>query len=175
MSEQNAYFAGGCFWCVAPIFRIRPGVLRVVSGYCGGAERNPTYGEVKAQKTGHRETVRVTYEEEKISFEELLDVFLAGVDPYDGEGQYIDRGRSYTLAVYPVDGRQEAAAKRAIAALQKKTGRRIFVSVEPFVSFFAAEEEHQDYDKKNPEAFLRELEESGRIAPREKPSERSKS
>lgn len=166
MSEKNAYFAGGCFWCVAPIFRIRPGVLRVVSGYSGGTEEDPTYEEVKSQKTGHRETVCVTYEEEKISFEELLDVFLAGVDPYDGEGQYIDRGRSYTLAVYPVDAAQKDAAERAIRALREKTGREIAVSVEPFLSFFAAEEEHQDYDRKNPEAFLRELEESGRLAAR---------
>ena len=163
MTERKAYFAGGCFWCIAPVFRIRPGVLRVVSGYCGGAEQNPTYEEVKAQRTGHRETVCVTYDAERISFEELLDVFLAGVDPYDAEGQYIDRGRSYTLAVYAVDGAQKEAAKRAVRALREKTGREVAVSVEPFSAFFEAEEEHQDYDKKNPEAFLRELEESGRI------------
>lgn len=157
---KNAYFAGGCFWCVTPIFKIQSGVEAVVSGFSGGDEAGATYADVKAQRTGHRETVKIVYDEDVISYEKLLDIFLANVDVEDGEGQFIDRGRSYTLAVYYNDGVERAAAEKKIEEL-KKTGK-VEVAVEPFKFFIEAPEEHQDYYLKNPEAFGRELEESGR-------------
>ena len=160
---EQAYFAGGCFWCITPTFREMEGVYRVVSGYSGGMEADPTYQDVKHQRTGHRETIRVDYDPEKVTFPELMDIFLSGVDPFDPDGQFIDRGHSYTLAVYWLDPGQREAAETAIAALAEESGREVCVSIEPFRSFYTAEEEHQDYYRKNPEAFRRELIESGRI------------
>ena len=97
---MKAYFAGGCFWCITPIFAETEGVIKVTSGFSGGKEVNPSYEDVKKQKTMHRETIEIEYNNEVISFKELLEIFLTHVDLFDGEGQYIDRGRSYSLAVY---------------------------------------------------------------------------
>ena len=162
---KTAYFAGGCFWCITPTFREMEGVSAVVSGYCGGREENPTYEDVKYQRTGHRETVAIAYDPETVSYETLLDVFLGGVDPFDPGGQFIDRGHSYTLAVYYENEAEQQLAASAIRALEEASGRPVYISLEPFAAFYPAEEEHQDYYRKNPEAFRRELIESGRYKP----------
>ena len=159
----NAYFAGGCFWCITPTFREWKGVSQVVSGYSGGLEENPTYEAVKQQLTSHRETIRIDYDPEVVSFETLLEIFLGGVDPFDAGGQFIDRGHSYTLAIYWLDEAQKAAAEAAIRALEQDAGKPVFIAIEPFRNFYTAEEYHQNYDLKNPEAFRKELEESGRL------------
>ena len=159
----TAYFAGGCFWCITPTFQEMVGVRRVVSGYSGGEEAEPSYEDVKYQRTGHRETIAITYNEEKLTYGQLLDVFLANVDPFDEGGQFIDRGHSYTLAVYYETEEERALAEAAIRELEQTSGRQVFVAVEPFKTFYAAEEYHQDYYRKNPEAFRKELVESGRI------------
>ena len=160
---KTAYFAGGCFWCITPTFQEMEGVYKVVSGYSGGDEEAPTYLDVKYQRTRHRETIRIDYDEEKVGYEDLISIFLAGVDPFDGGGQFIDRGHSYTLAVYHEDDRERSVALDAIAALEKESGQQVHISVEPFKSFWTAEEEHQDYYLKHPEEFRKELIESGRI------------
>ena len=160
---KTAYFAGGCFWCITPTFQEMEGVYKVVSGYSGGDEEAPTYLDVKYQRTRHRGTIRIDYDEEKVGYEDLISIFLAGVDPFDGGGQFIDRGHSYTLAVYHEDDRERSVALDAIAALEKESGQQVHISVEPFKSFYAAEEEHQDYYLKHPEEFRKELIESGRI------------
>ena len=95
-SIETAYFAGGCFWCITPTFKETEGVLDVISGYSGGEEAAPSYLDVKYQRTGHRETIRIDFDPEKVSFEQLFDIFLCGVDPFDAGGQFIDRGHSYT-------------------------------------------------------------------------------
>lgn len=163
MKPETAYFAGGCFWCITPAFREMEGVVAVRSGYSGGWETNPVYADVKHQRTGHRETIRLDFDPERVSFETLLDLFLESVDPFDGEGQFIDRGHSYTLAVYWTSQEQHAAAQARIARLAEASGRHVWVSLEPFASFYDAEEEHQDYDLKHPEEFRQELIDSGRI------------
>lgn len=160
---DTAYFAGGCFWCITPAFDMTPGVRKVVSGYSGGTEDAPTYEDVKYQRTGHRETIRIDYNSEKVGFDKLLEIFLNGVDPFDNGGQFIDRGHSYTLAIYYQNEAQQAAAKAALTALEASTGRNPAIALEPFTGFWPAEEYHQDYYKKNPEAFRKELIESGRI------------
>ncbi len=159
---KTAYLAGGCFWCITPIFKIYDGVGSVVSGYSGGDEDHPRYEDVKAQRTGHRETLSVEYDPEQIDYSFLLEIFLANIDPYDGEGQFIDRGHSYTPAIYWCDAEQKAAAEKALAAYEAEHGEGVKVALEPFKSFWEAEEYHQDYYLKNPEAFERELVESGR-------------
>lgn len=162
---ETAYFAGGCFWCITPTFRETEGVAQVVSGYSGGAEINPVYEDVKSQKTGHRETIRIDFDPAKVSFRELFDIFLSGVDPFDAGGQYIDRGHSYTLAVYFLSEEQKQTAEAGIRQLEEEAGQTVCISLEPFRNFYTAEEYHQNYDLKNPEAFERELTESGRKKP----------
>ena len=159
----TAYFAGGCFWCITPTFQEMVGVRRVTSGYSGGEESAPTYEDVKHQRTGHRETIAITYNEGKLTYRALLDVFLANVDPFDEGGQFIDRGHSYTLAVYYQTEEERDAAQTAVKTLEETSGKKVYVAVEPFKTFYAAEEYHQDYYLKNPEAFRKELVESGRI------------
>ena len=160
---KYAYFAGGCFWCITPVFAAEPGVISVVSGYCGGDEEDPTYEDVKAQRTGHRETVRIEYDADLIGYSSLLSLFLGSVDIEDGGGQFIDRGRSYTLAVYYTNDEEKRSAEDALAALRETHGS-VCVSVEPYKKFFAAEDRHQDYYKKEPEKFMQELISSGRGA-----------
>jgi len=159
---KTAYFAGGCFWCITPVFKETLGVLSVTSGYSGGDEINPTYEDVKSQKTGHRETICVEYEDEIISYDSLFDIYLGGIDPYDAGGQFIDRGHSYTLAVYCTDESQHKTAEAKIKWAEAKCGQKIYIALEPFKAFYKAEEYHQDYYLKNPEAFEKELMESGR-------------
>ena len=161
-NRETAYFAGGCFWCITPTFRETDGVTDVVSGYSGGKEENPAYKDVKNQNTGHRETIRIDFDPEKVSFARLFEIFLSGVDPFDGGGQFIDRGHSYTLAVYYMSEAQRRTAEEQIAALEASSGRPVCISVEPFRSFWRAEEEHQDYYLKHPEEFEQELIDSGR-------------
>ncbi len=158
---KKAYFAGGCFWCVTPIYKMY-GVSSVVCGYSGGDEVNPTYEDVKAQKTGHRETIMLEYDPEKVSYSDLLEIYFANVDPFDAEGQYIDKGFSYTLAIFYNDEIERQLAADGISRLEKESGKKVEVAVLPFKSFYKAEEYHQDYYLKNPEAFEKELIESGR-------------
>ena len=160
---KTAYFAGGCFWCVTPTFQELPGVASVTSGYSGGIEENPAYEDVKHQRTGHRETIRIDYDPEVVSYGELLDIFINGVDPFDEGGQYIDRGHSYTLAVYYETPEEQALALAAIRQLEAEAGQKVYISVEPFSVFYTAEEEHQDYYRKHPEEFRQELIDSGRL------------
>lgn len=160
---DSAYFAGGCFWCITPTFKKMKGVSNVVSGYSGGEEENPVYEDVKYQRTGHRETIQIGYDPEQVSFEALMDVFLSSVDPFDPDGQFIDRGFSYTLAVYYLSEGQRIAAEAKLRELEQESGKTVYIRVEPFRSFWRAEEYHQDYYLKHPEEFRQELISSGRI------------
>lgn len=160
---MKAYFAGGCFWCMEKPFHILDGVISAISGYCGGTEPNPTYELVKSQQTLHRETVCIEFDPEIVSFGELLDMYFNGIDPFDAEGQFIDRGRSYTCAVYYTNPDQRKEAENRISVLEQQSGKKIAVSVETYVKFWPAEEYHQDFARKNPVAYQRELETSGRL------------
>jgi len=160
---KTAYFAGGCFWCITPTFQEMDGVYGVVSGYSGGDEPDPSYEDVKYQRTGHRETIRIDYDPGKVSYAELFEIFLNGVDPFDAGGQFIDRGHSYTLAVYYLSGEEQTIAREQIKKLEETAGQPVHISVEPFKSFYSAEEYHQNYYLKHPEEFRQELIDSGRI------------
>ena len=158
---MRAYFAGGCFWCMTPIFKMY-GVDRVVCGYSGGDESQPAYKDVKAQKTGHRETIMLDYDPSRVTYDKLLDIYFANVDPFDPGGQFIDRGHSYSLAIYYQSEKEKEKASARISKLQSESGKKVYVTLEPFKTFFEAEEEHQDYYLKHPEEFEKELIESGR-------------
>lgn len=160
---KKAYFAAGCFWCITPFFQESDGVDTVTAGYAGGTEENPTYLDVKHQKTHHRETIRVEYDPDVIDYCCLMDIFLKGVDPFDPGGQFIDRGHSYTLAVYYLTEAEKQIATEKIRTLEEHSGKTACISIEPFRNFYPAEEEHQDYYRRHPEEFRRELIESGRM------------
>ena len=148
---KTATFAGGCFWCMEPAFERVKGVVSATSGYTGGWKGNPTYEEVSAGVTGHRESVEVLYDPAQVSYAKLLDVFWHNVDPTDNTGQFCDKGNQYKSAIFYHDASEKAAAeasKKAILAAGRVT--RIYTDILPAGPFFKAEEYHQDYYKKNP-------------------------
>ena len=149
---RKATFAGGCFWCMQPPFRMLEGVIDVVSGYAGGVKANPTYEEVSSGNTGHLESVQVTYDPEQISYDALLDTFWKQIDPTDPAGQFADKGSQYRTAIFFHDEEQKRlaeASKRALDA-SGKFAKPVATEIRPYTNFYPAEEYHQDYDQKNP-------------------------
>lgn len=147
-----ATFAGGCFWCMEPPFDKIEGVTATTSGYMGGSGEDATYEQVSAGVTGHFEVVQVVYDPNKVSYEQLLDVFWANVDPLDGAGQFCDKGEQYRSAIFYHDQQQQAWAQKSVRVLQK-SGRlsgKIATQVLPAEDFYPAEDYHQDYYQKNP-------------------------
>ena len=149
-ADKVAYFAGGCFWCTEADFEKIDGVGDVISGFMGGAESNPTYRDVAYGRTTHRETVKVPYDDSKVSYQQLLSAFWRMHDPSDGKGSFVDRGRHYSSAIFYVDAEQKRLAEGAIAALKKsgKFDRPITTELAKADGFYAAEDYHQDYYKK---------------------------
>jgi peptide methionine sulfoxide reductase msrA/msrB len=147
-----ATFAGGCFWCMEPAFQSLDGVVEVLSGYTGGDEVDPTYQEVASGRTGHREAVRVRYDPEKVSYQELLDVFWRQIDPTDPGGQFADRGPQYQTAIFVGNEaeRQLAEASKVALAESWKFDRPIVTEILAAGPFYPAEDYHQDYSEKNP-------------------------
>ena len=152
---DTATFAGGCFWCMEPPFEALPGVLSVTSGFSGGPEKDPTYQQVSAGLTGHRESIQVVYDAKKITYAKLLDVYWHNIDPTQDDGQFCDRGKQYRSAIFfrGVSQRRSAEeSKRAIVASKRLKGP-IVTPILPFTAFYPAEDYHQDYYKKNPEHY----------------------
>jgi len=159
-----ATFAGGCFWCVESAFDGVDGVLEAVSGYTGGEQANPTYAEVSSGGSGHIEAVQIGYKPEKISYEELLDIFWRQIDPTDAGGQFADRGSQYTTAVFYHDEAQRAAAVESRDVLDRSArfDKSIVTKIVPAGPFFPAETYHQDYARKNPRHYKQYRYGSGR-------------
>lgn len=145
---RTAIFAGGCFWCVESDFDGVPGVLSTISGYIGGTTENPTYYDHTA--ANHREAVKIDYDSTKVNYATLLDVFWHSVDPTDDGGQFCDRGHSYTTAVYAVDAGDLAEAEKSKKAAEAELGKPIVTEITAAPAFWPAEDNHQDYYKKNP-------------------------
>ena len=148
--SAKATFAGGCFWCTESDLAKVPGVIDVVSGYTGGHVKSATYEQVSAGGTGHRESVEVTYDPKRISYPQLLDAFWHDVDPFDDTGQFCDKGDQYRSAIFYHNAEQKRLAEASKAALEKRFGKKIVTDILPAGPFYAAEEYHQDYAKKNP-------------------------
>ena len=148
---EKATFAGGCFWCMEPPFEKLDGVMDVVSGYTGGTKNKPTYEEVTSGKTGHLESVQILYDPAKISYEKLLDVFWRQIDPTDPGGQFVDRGSSYTSAIFYHTREQKRIAEEAKQKLEESGiySKPLVTEILPAKEFYPAEEYHQDYYKKN--------------------------
>ncbi|MEM7615347.1 MAG: peptide-methionine (S)-S-oxide reductase MsrA, partial [Pseudomonadota bacterium] len=112
---QSLVVAGGCFWCVESDFDKVEGVQETVSGYSGGTLENPTYRDVGRKNTGHLEVVRITYDAEVVSYDELVHLFLRSIDPLDAGGQFCDRGEHYTTAIFAATPEELSAAQAAVA------------------------------------------------------------
>lgn len=150
---EKAIFAGGCFWCVEADLEKLPGVRDVVSGYAGGKTEKPTYKNY--ERGGHREVVEVDFDETKISYRELVDVFLRTIDVTDAGGQFCDRGYGYSSAIHPLDGKQAEAARAAVADANARLGGKVVTPVEGAVKFWPAEDYHQSYYKSDVRTLTR--------------------
>lgn len=144
-SAETAIFAGGCFWCVESDMDHVPGVTSTVSGYSGGTLANPTY----SNHEGHREVLKVEFDPAKVSYDQLVRIFLRTIDPTDDGGQFCDRGHAYTTAVYAVGDAQLASAKAAKAEAEKQLGVKLATEVAPAKAFTEAEDYHQNYYQVN--------------------------
>ena len=147
----TATFAGGCFWCMEPPFENTEGVIDVVAGYTGGHLENPTYEQVVSGTTGHYEAVLVTYDPEKVTYKQLLDVFWHQIDPTDDGGQFADRGTQYFTAIFYHNKEQKEQAEESRKALDASDifDKPVVTAILPAETFYRAEEYHQDYYKKN--------------------------
>lgn len=159
---DTIYLAGGCFWCIGDYLLSFNGIKDVIAGYSGGDEKDATYKEVKAQLTGHRETVKIIFDNTVITKDEIIDIYFSYVDPFDKEGQFIDKGFSYTLAMYYQNKEEKELFLKKRAELQKSVELEVFIAIEPFKFFIDAEEYHQHYGEKNKDEFEKELINSNR-------------
>jgi peptide-methionine (S)-S-oxide reductase len=147
---RDAVFAGGCFWCLEGPYDALPGVIETQAGYIGGKLPNPTYEDVSSGTSGHIEAMRVVYDPDKVDFEKLLAVFWRNIDPTDAGGQFCDRGPQYRSAIFFGNEAEEALARAGKAKLEEARGFKIATEILSRTEFYAAEEYHQDYYKKNP-------------------------
>ena len=147
---KTAIFAGGCFWCMEHSFDALDGVTDVQSGFAGGHVDDPTYKQVSAGGTGHREVVQVTYNPAVIGFDKLLETYWRNIDPFDAGGQFCDQGDQYTAAIFVGDGEERTLAEVSKAAMEKRFSEKIVTAIVPVAKFYPAEEYHQDYYLKNP-------------------------
>jgi len=145
MSEQQAILASGCFWCTEAIFNDVIGIAAVESGYIGGHTDNPTYRQVCTGKTGHAEAIRITFDSEAISFDEVLDIFFTTHDPTQLNRQGNDVGTQYRSAIFPLDSTQKAAIEPAMQRAAAEWSSPIVTSIEEPTKWYPAEDYHQQY------------------------------
>lgn len=151
-ATARAIFAGGCFWCMEQPFDLLPGVVSTTSGYIGGHKVDPSYQEVSAGGTGHAEAVEVVFDPQRVSYEQLLEVFWRNIDPTDAGGQFVDRGSQYRSGIFYLNEVQRQLAEDSKDALTK-TGpfkKPIVTEIVAATEFYPAEDYHQDYYQNNP-------------------------
>src|SRR5882672_9645939 len=165
-ATRTAIFAGGCFWCIQPAFDKANGVIKTVVGYSGGTEPNPTYQLVSSERTNYRESIEITYNPAKISYEQLLDIYWRQIDPTQADGQFTDVGPSYRAAIFygNDDEKKIAEVSKEKLAHSGKFKKPIVTEVLPALKFWPAEDYHQKYSEKNPEHFEAFEHGSGRIS-----------
>ena len=148
--KKTIYLAGGCFWGTQRYFDCLPGILETEVGYANGKTANPSYEQVKHENTGHAETVKVVYDPEQISLEELLEQYYKVIDPTSVNKQGGDVGVQYRTGIYYTEPAEGALAEKSLAELQKQYSKPLAVECEPLENFYTAEEYHQKYLEKNP-------------------------
>src|SRR5690606_15055847 len=146
-------FAGGCFWCTEAVFLRIEGVEKVVSGYTGGQIKNPGYREICTGRTGHAEAIQVFYDEQKISYKELLGIFFATHDPTTLNRQGNDVGTQYRSSIFYNSDIQKQEAEEVISHLEKEAifDNPIVTEVVPLGAYYNAEEDHHNYYNQNSE------------------------
>jgi peptide methionine sulfoxide reductase msrA/msrB len=153
MTEAKAYYAGGCFWGVEHLFQSKTGVLDAVSGYMGGTLEDPTYQDVLTGRTGHLEAVEITYDPDRVSYEELTRYFFEIHDPTQSNGQGPDIGAQYLSAVFYSSEDEKQITEKLIGLLKDK-GYNVVTEIIPADTFWKAEDYHQDYYvKKNQQPY----------------------
>jgi methionine-S-sulfoxide reductase len=165
-ATRTAIFAGGCFWCIQPAFDKANGVIKTVVGYSGGTEPNPTYQLVSSEKTNYRESIEITYDPAKISYEQLLDIYWRQIDPTQADGQFTDIGPSYRAAIFygNTEEKKIAEASKEKLAHSGKFNKPIVTEILAAMKFYPAEAYHQKYYQQNPEHFEAFEKGSGRVS-----------
>ncbi len=147
---NEAYFAGGCFWCMEEFFEKVEGVEKVISGYSGGTTKNPTYKEVTYGNTGHFEAIKIVYDGDIINYKKLLDLYWQNIDPFDSAGQFCDKGLSYRSVAFYKNENEKIKIKNSITNIEKKfKGKKVVTFIKKFERFYPAEDYHQNYYEEN--------------------------
>ena len=151
-NTATAIFAGGCFWSMQKLFDHVTGVVSTTAGYTGGSKKNPTYEEVSYTNTGHLESVKVVYDPRKVSYEKLLDAYWHDIDPTTRDQAFCDTGPEYNSAIFYTTDEQKRGAEASKAQLEKTKPFKdpIVTAIRPALEFYAAEDYHQEFYKKNP-------------------------
>ncbi|PCR99776.1 peptide-methionine (S)-S-oxide reductase MsrA [Lactococcus fujiensis] len=159
MATEKAIFAGGCFWCMVQPFEERDGILTVTSGYTGGDFEFPTYEQVKQHVTGHTEAVEIIFDNEKVNYSDLVELYWQTTDPTDAFGQFEDRGDNYRPVIFYTNEQQRILAEQSKATLQA-SGRfdeDIVTKIEPAKTFWPAEAYHQGFYRTHPKEYKEEI------------------
>jgi len=147
---KEAYFAGGCFWCMEDAFEKIKGVEEVISGYSGGDLKKPTYKKVTYENTGHFETAKIIYDEDIVNFKTLLNFYWQNIDPFDSGGQFCDKGLSYRTVAFYKNQNEMNEIKNSIVRIEKKfKGKKVVTFIRKFEKFYPAEDYHQNYYQEN--------------------------
>ena len=148
--EQKIYLAGGCFWCLEEAFQDEKGIISAISGYSGGHTINPTYKEVSRGDTGHIEALEVIYEDKIISINQIFNIFFQNIDPFDGNGQFCDRGYHYQSAIFISNEKIKNLSNKYISIIENLYNQKVKTLLLDFDKLYNAEDYHQDYYIKNP-------------------------
>ncbi|MGA8276664.1 MAG: peptide-methionine (S)-S-oxide reductase MsrA [Rhodanobacteraceae bacterium] len=153
---ERATFAGGCFWCMEPPFIDLPGVVSVTAGYAGGSMVDPTYEDVSAGGTGHAESVEIVFDPRIVDYAQLLHIYWHNIDPTEKDRQFCDSGNQYRTAIFyhsPAQKQKAEDSKAAIEKLPQFAGKTLYTEIVPAGPFYAAEDYHQHYFRKNPVSY----------------------
>lgn len=151
-APAKAYFAGGCFWCMEEAFEKVDGVIAAVSGYMGGTVANPSYEDVSSGRTGHAESVEVQFDPSKVTYTQLIEAFWRNVDPITPNAQFCDHGTQYRAAIFYQNDEEKRIAEDSKQAIErlKRFNQPVVTQIVAASQFYAAEDYHQDFYKKNP-------------------------
>jgi peptide methionine sulfoxide reductase msrA/msrB len=162
LANSKALLAGGCFWCIEAAFEESTGVSSAISGYTGGTDTEPSYEKLCAAKSDHYEAVEIHFDSQQVSYEQIIEIFLKQIDPFDAGGQFADRGRQYMPVIFYYDESQRTLAQKILSELEKEAGKVVAVQLIPAGKFYEAEDYHQDFYKKNSARYSSYKKNSGR-------------
>ena len=148
--EKKIYLAGGCFWCLEEAYQDVEGVISAISGYSGGHTTNPNYEKISTGKTGHIEALEITYDNDIINSNNILNIFFKNIDPFDGNGQFCDKGYQYQSAIFLNNNINQTLVNEYISNIENNYEKKVKTLILEFDKFYNAEDYHQDFYIKNP-------------------------